>query len=689
MSKKDKKKSGSHQVQLPKDAITRVNLGQAFAEYDQILMKPGIFVKTPAIMSAADPLLSKCFFVGRRGTGKTAVTYFLSETRQNTIRIHPQVLSPLLFPLEPKSLLDSRQRPFRSLMAAFKRALLDEVLSEWINRNLVKTEKLPQTLIRELRFATGLDFDFRILHFLEKICSPLKENEEENWLHEIGLPKKVGRAMMEVGVGTSMNFTLMIDRIDDSWDGSDTAVIMLMALMHACIELLSSVDCVRPLVFLRENVFDRVRQIDNEASRLETCVVSMEWTTELLMEMIERRLSLPFITKLPIGGLTWKRFFESTEKTSAESLIFDYCQKRPRDVLTYCSFAIEMAQSKRHEIVTIDDIIQARRRFSETRLKDLGDEYAENYPRISLVLDRFYGLGREFTLPGIDAFIKKLIADDQIKMHCSSWIYNYTQPEKFVRLLYNIGFFGIKTKKDTMFRPLGPSASNPPAIMPETHIVIHNSYTNALDLRDAVVGDLDENVPWQSAGLIGDLPDSVNLGDYTSKLTDLMEQLKTIPEGIDHYSEWEDTVGEVIKFCFYRWLTNVIPKVRDVSGCVVRDWVASNRAEGGFWEMIRIRYKATQVVWECKNYKDLTADDFQQATYYLNDSIGLFVVIAFRGFIKKHYYEHIKRISHQYKGLVLLLTNKDLQVFVRQAVKGKVSENHIQNIYDTTVREIS
>ena len=218
-------------------------------------------------------------------------------------------------------------------MAAFKRALLDEVLSEWISRNLVKTEKLPQTLARELRFATELDFDFRILHFLEKICSPLKANQEESWLHEIGLPKKVGRAMMEVGVSTSMHFTLMIDRIDDAWDGSDTAVIMLMALMHACIELLSSVDCVRPLVFLRENVFDRVRQIDNEASRLETCVVSMEWTTELLMEMIERRLGLPFVSKLPIGGLTWKRFFESTETKSAESRIFELRPKRPPDVL--------------------------------------------------------------------------------------------------------------------------------------------------------------------------------------------------------------------------------------------------------------------------------------------------------------------------------------------------------------------
>ena len=62
------------------------------------------------------------------------------------------------------------------------------------------------------------------------------------------------------------------NRSSDSWDGSDKAVIILMALMHACVELAASVVCVRPLLFLRENIFERVRQIDNEFARLEmTC----------------------------------------------------------------------------------------------------------------------------------------------------------------------------------------------------------------------------------------------------------------------------------------------------------------------------------------------------------------------------------------------------------------------------------
>lgn len=40
-------------------------------------------------------------------------------------------------------------------------------------------------------------------------------------------------------------------------------------------------------------------------------------------------------------------------------------------------------------------------------------------------------------------------------------------------------------------------------------------------------------------------------------------------------------------------------------------------------------------------------------------------------------------------GLVLLLSERDLRVFLRQSKKGKVSEDHIRDRYDETVRMIS
>jgi len=83
------------------------------------------------------------------------------------------------------------------------------------------------------------------------------------------------------------------------------------------------------------------------------------------------------------------------------------------------------------------------------------------------------------------------------------------------------------------------------------------------------------------------------------------------------------------------------------------------------------------------------ADDFHQLAYYMNDVIGRFIVVAFRGQdVDPSYYRHVTRIAAD-KGMVLLLTEKDLRVFLRQALKGKTKEDHIHEIFDRTIRAAS
>jgi len=481
---------------------------------------------------------------------------------------------------------------------------------------------------------------------------------------------------------------LLFDRIDEAWDGSDKAVILVMALMHACIELVG-VQSVRPLLFLRENVFEKVRTLDKEFPRLETFVVSLEWTQDLLLELIERRLNAPLISKFPLHGPTWEAYFEQGASSSQE-MVFSFCQYRPRDVLTYCSYAIQAAQSKVHERILIEDLLAARRVFSDNRLKDLGDEYADNYPQLQLVISRFYGLGKEYTLNGIADFIKKLLVDEEIKEYCKKWIYNFVQPDLFVKLMYDIGFFGIKDEERSLFRAVGPQSAILPPITAKTSVVIHPTYADALNLQNILVSSLHENVDLKQAGLIGDLPGSVSLDDYQRTLSELRDELNSLPLGQPHSAEFEDLIGEVLRLCFFRALTNVEPKVRSVDNRIVRDWVAANHAAEGFWELVRHKYGAVQVVWECKNYGDLAADDFHQAAYYMTNAGGKFVVIASRGQEKKRiYYEHVRRISTEHNGFVLLIDGRDLDIIIRRTINGKSIQPHIQELFDRTIREIS
>ncbi len=685
MSKTDKNPG---EIRVPKNAVSRLNLGQSFAEYDKLLDTQGVFVTTPAITAALDDSRSKCFFVGRRGTGKTAITRYLAKHRPNVIHIHPQIFPTLGSTLNLEDLRDARQRPFHSLVACFKRAIADEVLGECVAQKKVRFEHAPSELRQERNYIEDFDFDTRTLALVQEIFGALRSNNDQRWLRLMNRAKQVVKSLDDVAVGKSCGHLILIDRIDDTWDGSDTAVTLLMALMHACVELASSLANARPLLFLRENILDRVRQMDNEFTRLETCVVSLDWTRELLRELIERRLQLVMNPKPPLGEV-WDYLFEKVHGESSQAMVFDYCQRRPRDMIIYSSFAVESAQAARHERILIEDLQNARRRFSESALKDLGDEYSENFPQIQLVLGRFHGLAREFTVPAIGAFIQKLLTDGQVTEFCKSWIFRYTAPHNFVELLYGIGFLGVKNQDVVDFRSLG-ARSAPPPIEANSHVVVHPSYVEALDLQDKVIGTLDD-VTLQKEGLLIDLPDAVDLRGYKDRLTQLLADIENTPTGDEYDRDYERIVGDIIGLCFFRVLCNVEPQVRDVDGRVIRDWVASNVASSGFWEMIRERYLASQVIWECKNYTELTAGDFHQTAYYMGNAIGHFSVVCFRGerSDKSHYYQHIRRIASNHNGMVLLLTDKDLQVFVRQSLNGKVKEEHIRDIYDTTVRKIS
>ncbi|WP_375488470.1 P-loop ATPase, Sll1717 family [uncultured Jatrophihabitans sp.] len=682
-------------AQSGRKLIGRIHLGQAFAEYDSTLTDPTVFVHTPALDAAGTWSNPHCFFIGRRGTGKTTIARHVELTNGKAILIRPELFSPSTREVPPEQFRDAKQKPFRSLTAAFRRSLQAEVLLARVAHDDVYPRTLPDALFTENAEFGDLDFDLRAVSYIGSLLGPLASGDDAAWLTEVKKAKNISSLMDEMPEAKHNRQIVLIDAIDDSWDGSDVAVIYLAALMHAVLEINTQTNGIRTLVFIRENIFDRVREMDSEFARLETCVVGLEWTEPQLLEMVERRLNAPLTSKIPLGGATWDRFIDGG--AASRAAVFNYCQRRPRDVFTYMGLALEISQSARHERLGLEDLHAARRQFSISRLRDLGDEYQENYPQLSLLLSKFYGLAGRWTLRGLSGFLQRLLLDKQLTDACGTWIWSVSDDQTFAQLLYSIGFLGYTespkrahAKSTTTFRSLGPTDSTPPPIRASTDLIVHPSYWDALDLQDVLVQDFTEASSFGVRGLQFDLPESLEFDAYLESLRELLARLRSVPDGPAPASTaFEDCVGDTLKLCFFRSLANVEDQVRDVDNVIRRDWVAANRGTGGFWEMLRQRYGATQIIVECKNYEELSASDFQQASYYMSPAGGRVVIIVFKGEIKNHYFEHVKRSATKEDGSLFLLNSKDLQVFIRQAINGKVKEDHLLDRFDRTVRAIS
>ena len=384
----------------PKDALQRVQIGQSFAEYDLVRVDPNVFVSTPASLAAIQLDNQKCFFVGRRGSGKTAITYHILSRNRRAISIVPQIFDLLKLPLSHEEFRDTRRRPFKSLVCALQRALLGELARSWVNHKLWDFSETYPNFNKERGLIEQCDFDTRVINIVEEIFDAYAKQNDKLWLRQIKRAEELVAEAVTIRENANFDFVFLIDRLDESWDGSDSAIICLMALMHACVALRAACPSLRPYLFLRENIYSRIRKNDNEFSRLDTAVVHLEWTEEKLTEFVERRCVRTLNTKPALGGEAWSVFFEDSAASRKE--IFTYCQNRPRDVLTYVSLALELAVSRSHSKITMDDIANACERFSTSKLKDLADEFAENYPNIQLVLELFYGLSTDYTLVAIE-----------------------------------------------------------------------------------------------------------------------------------------------------------------------------------------------------------------------------------------------------------------------------------------------
>lgn len=678
-------------VTLPKNALERIQLGQAFAEYDLIRSDPQLFVTTPATLAAFNTDSGKCFFVGRRGAGKTAITYELQRKfSKRTLIITPQIFDLLRLPLAHEEFRDTRQRPFKSLMHTMERALVDEAIRGYIANKQINTNHLPNIISKERNLIEDCTFDQRVLNLTEEIFDAYSNSHDKLWLRQISRSSDL---IAELNAQEAIPFSmlLMIDRLDESWDGSEAAIIALMALMHASVRLAANTKHIRPYLFIRENIYDRIRLLDNEFSRLETATVFLDWSEQKLVEIVERRLVRPFNTKPKLGGEAWGYFFEEDGVERSIDKVMNLSQHRPRDVVMLVSYAVEAAVNGGHQKIGSNDLDDASKRYSTSRLKDLGDEFAENYPHIAIVLESFYGLGNEYTVVGIEDFIAKLLVDEKVKKNCSSWFYSYTTAYRFIGLLFDIGFLGIKRRGKVMYKGAGTDANAKVQVETDTHVVIHPTYQPALNLRPILIQKLTEDISLKHEGMLEDLPDNYRLEKYTEELETTLSALQALPLGHAGAADFEEIVGKIVHLCFFRSLTNVQAKVRTTDGSAIRDWVASNRAAGGFWAVVREKYGATQVVWECKNYKDLGADDFHQVGYYFSNTFGRFGVIAFRGEeVKDSYFKHISNVANKNQaGLILVLTQRDLEVFLRQAIKGAYKEGHIQDRFDHHVRSIS
>ncbi len=199
----------------------------------------------------------------------------------------------------------------------------------------------------------------------------------------------IAQCVDEVGV------VVLLDRLDEEWDGSDDAETLLIALLVVAKSLN---DELRPkgdraglkvLVFLRTDIYAGLGaradgpQFDDQDKHRGT-EQPVIWTVPLLREMLDERLP---------GSTTVDDLFEPggmRGESSAFGYVVTRTFLRPREVIQFVEECQRLAPADAKEI-SKDVVRQAENRYSRWKVQDLKREFARVHPELSDLLDALQG----------------------------------------------------------------------------------------------------------------------------------------------------------------------------------------------------------------------------------------------------------------------------------------------------------
>lgn len=401
--------------------LADIDLGGVDAESDVRLAE--YFVTTPYVRSALTG--RRTLFLARKGGGKSALFTQLPRLAGDAKREDLTVL--LITPDQYawaalKEYKEQGLMPEQAHTNAWKLTLAVEICGALLGAERAWNGKSGPALDKAGKF---LDDNFGTVNpgLLQTATSMVKGIKSFNFSafgfgaglsrtdNEQALTPAVAEELLRLAADALWEHRLIIgiDRLDDSWDGSDEARSLLVGLLKAAKELndryaTAEVDCgLRVDVFLRSDIYDSLRFDDKDKHRASE--ENIIWNPDLLKEMVDRRLP---------PGLRVEELFEPGDMRGSTTP-FNYVVRRtflrPREVLQFLEECVRQAGDY-ETVILKDDIRAAEETYSGWKVSDLKQEYLKVFPFFDRLLESFrQEVHRYDTLDHLAVLLRRKVPD--------------------------------------------------------------------------------------------------------------------------------------------------------------------------------------------------------------------------------------------------------------------------------------
>lgn len=621
-------KSRDNEMSGIKSDILRSNpLGDTTAENDTKMLS-GAFVPTADFRSLIESD-DRTVVVGRRGTGKSALFLQLQKHWERDKKVIVLCFSPE----------DTEIIGFRSLMKPFSEsftlaraatrllwryAMLMEMASyisnhyklsacvgrdELLQEHLVQWNEAKGTFLTKCR---NIAKKFLLAEAPEEAVGDLPGNLDLQRIEE---------RVLSLYVKADRKVVILMDRLDEGYEPDAVGIGIIAGLAYAAIELNKRSELVRPVVFLRDNIYRALAKEDPDYSRnIEGQVIRLHWDWAQLLLVATARLKISFDLSIEKDQRVWDRCTAGElQGRDGFKKCLQFTLYRPRDLLSLLNEAFFCAARQGRTTAILPDLEFAAESISMARLEDLWKEYQRIFPAIQIATSCFKDGEPELlavtALKIIQDAVEGLEEDGE---HAALAEARLLQPSGILQSLYSVGFVGVHDQHTSSYSFCHDGRTPDKGFDSADKILIHPCYWLGLNLSKNALAE-------GEAEEINDEYDikvqSITPELRSSRIGQVISMLDKIPLGREGDRDFEAWCLESLRIIFAAHLINI---EQHPNGAAVqrRDIVGTNKENSDFWKRVYSDYKTRQVVFDAKNYTDMGASEYRQLQSYLTGNYG-------------------------------------------------------------------
>ena len=602
-------------------------LGDITAEKDKRMLNEAFWETADykTIMESPD----RCVIVGRRGTGKSALTYKLNEYWRKQQKTYVISIAP-----EEDQIIGLRDiialfgEKFIHIKAGskiiWKYAIFMEILT-WFSSHYKYSKYIETSEIKtHLEFWSKCKGNFtfktrkKVTDIIDKDATPQTIIADLAVDLELALLKDVIKTALNK---SQITFFVLVDSVDEGYSPDNLGI----ALIDGFIQTIIDINTYFPkqlssLIFIRDNIYRAIALYDPDFTRnIEGYILRLHWDEYNLFNLVCNRLRIAFKDSTENNLRLWKKFTARDLKgRDGFKIALRLTLYRPRDILVLLNNAFLHARGQGRKEIVLEDIDHSSKSISENRLNDLHKEYDTIFPSLDLFTKSFSGLSPYLSYEDSAKKIQPFLDSDTHAAKKQRDMVIFESPLQVIQRLYSVGFIGIKEKESNSYIFCHDGRAPNQEITESSHFLIHPCYWLALNVSELSLK------PEESEEIYDEYDieiSSISEEQRKKRIGTLLTEFNQIPLGTKGAYDFEEWCLKAIKIIFAGSLCN-IEHHPNKNGLQQRDIVATNLAIEPVWKRIYNDYKSRQIVFEIKNFVELGAPEYRQLNSYLSGLHG-------------------------------------------------------------------